>query len=125
VRYRLDGSLKTVMGLPLKIRNAIISRIKIMSSLDIAERRLPQDGRIKLKMSKSKVMDFRVSVLPTLFGEKIVMRLLDKSNLQLDMTKLGFDEDQLKDFKDALGKPFGMVLVTGPTGGKTTTFFGM
>lgn len=124
VRYRLDGVLKTVMGLPLKIRNAIISRIKIMSQLDIAERRLPQDGRIKLKMSKSKVMDFRVSVLPTLFGEKIVMRLLDKSNLQLDMTKLGFDEDQLKDFKDALGKPFGMVLVTGPTGsGKTTTLY--
>ncbi|MCK9418051.1 MAG: type IV-A pilus assembly ATPase PilB [Nitrospirae bacterium] len=124
VRYRLDGVLKTVMGLPLKIRNAIISRIKIMSSLDIAERRLPQDGRIKLKMSKNKVMDFRVSVLPTLFGEKIVMRLLDKSNLQLDMTKLGFDEDQLVDFKEALGKPFGMVLVTGPTGsGKTTTLY--
>jgi len=124
VRYRLDGVLKTVMGLPLKIRNAIISRVKIMASLDIAERRLPQDGRIKLKMGRNKVMDFRVSVLPTLFGEKIVMRLLDKSNLQLDMTKLGFDEDQLKDFKDALGKPFGMVLVTGPTGsGKTTTLY--
>jgi len=124
VRYRLDGVLKTVMGLPLKIRNAIISRVKIMASLDIAERRLPQDGRIKLKMSRNKVMDFRVSVIPTLFGEKIVLRLLDKSNLQLDMTKLGFDEDQLKDFKDALGKPFGMVLVTGPTGsGKTTTLY--
>jgi type IV pilus assembly protein PilB len=124
VRYRLDGVLNTVMGLPLKIRNAIISRIKIMASLDIAERRLPQDGRIKLKMSKNKVMDFRVSVIPTLFGEKVVMRLLDKSNLQLDMTKLGFDEDQLRDFKDALGRPFGMVLVTGPTGsGKTTTLY--
>jgi type IV pilus assembly protein PilB len=124
VRYRLDGVLNTVMGLPLKIRNAIISRIKIMASLDIAERRLPQDGRIKLKMGKNKVMDFRVSVIPTLFGEKVVMRLLDKSNLQLDMTKLGFDEDQLKDFKDALGRPFGMVLVTGPTGsGKTTTLY--
>jgi type IV pilus assembly protein PilB len=124
VRYRLDGVLNTVMGLPLKIRNAIISRIKIMSSLDIAERRLPQDGRIKLKMGKNKVMDFRVSVIPTLFGEKVVMRLLDKSNLQLDMTKLGFDQDQLKDFKDALGRPFGMVLVTGPTGsGKTTTLY--
>ncbi len=124
VRYRLDGVLKTVMGLPLKIRNAIISRIKIMSSLDIAERRLPQDGRIKMKMGKNKVMDFRVSVLPTLFGEKIVLRLLDKSNLQLDMTKLGFDQDQLKDFKDALGRPYGMVLVTGPTGsGKTTTLY--
>ncbi|MDO8446585.1 MAG: type IV-A pilus assembly ATPase PilB [Deltaproteobacteria bacterium] len=124
VRYRLDGSLKTAMGLPIKIRNAIISRIKIMASLDIAERRLPQDGRIKLKMGAKKTMDFRVSVLPTLFGEKVVMRLLDKSNLQLDMTKLGFGEKQLKDFKDAIHKPFGMVLVTGPTGsGKTTTLY--
>ena len=124
VRYRLDGMLTTVMGLPLKIRNAIISRVKIMSNLDIAERRLPQDGRIKLKMGKNKTMDYRVSVLPTLFGEKIVLRLLDKSNLQLDMTKLGFDEDQLVDFKDSLDKPFGMVLVTGPTGsGKTTTLY--
>ena len=124
VRYRVDGVLNTVMGLPLKIRNAIISRIKIMSQLDIAERRLPQDGRIKMKMGKNKVMDFRVSVLPTLFGEKIVMRLLDKSNLQLDMTKLGFDKDQLVDFQEALGRPFGMVLVTGPTGsGKTTTLY--
>jgi type IV pilus assembly protein PilB len=124
VRYRLDGVLTTVMGLPLKIKNAIISRIKIMSNLDIAERRLPQDGRIKLKMGKTKTMDYRVSVLPTLFGEKIVLRLLDKSNLQLDMTKLGFDEDQLKDFKDSLDRPFGMVLVTGPTGsGKTTTLY--
>ncbi len=124
VRYRLDGVLTTVMGLPMKIKNAIISRVKIMSQLDIAERRLPQDGRIKLKMGKSKTMDFRVSVLPTLFGEKIVLRLLDKSNLQLDMTKLGFDPDQLKDFKDAINKPFGMVLVTGPTGsGKTTTLY--
>ncbi|HEX9020626.1 MAG TPA: ATPase, T2SS/T4P/T4SS family, partial [Nitrospirota bacterium] len=124
VRYRLDGVLTTVMGLPLKIKNAVISRVKIMSQLDIAERRLPQDGRIKLKMGKSKTMDYRVSVLPTLFGEKIVLRLLDKSNLQLDMTKLGFDEDQLVDFKGALDKPFGMVLVTGPTGsGKTTTLY--
>jgi type IV pilus assembly protein PilB len=124
VRYRLDGVLSTVMGLPLKIRNAIISRVKIMASLDIAERRLPQDGRIKLKMGRSKVMDYRVSVLPTLFGEKIVLRLLDKSNLQLDMTKLGFDPDQLTDFQEALGRPFGMVLVTGPTGsGKTTTLY--
>lgn len=124
VRYRLDGSLKTVMGLPMKIKNAIISRIKIMSSLDIAERRLPQDGRIKLKMGPKKAMDFRVSVLPTLFGEKCVMRLLDKSNLQLDMTKLGFGEKQLEDFLHAIHKPFGMVLVTGPTGsGKTTTLY--
>ncbi|MDH4163181.1 MAG: ATPase, T2SS/T4P/T4SS family [Nitrospirota bacterium] len=124
VRYRLDGSLHTVMGLPLKIKNAVISRVKIMSSLDIAERRLPQDGRIKLKMGPKKAMDFRVSVLPCLFGEKVVMRLLDKSNLQLDMTKLGFLVDQLKDFKDALDRPYGMVLVTGPTGsGKTTTLY--
>jgi type IV pilus assembly protein PilB len=124
VRYRLDGTLKTVMGLPLKIKNAIISRIKIMSQLDIAERRLPQDGRIKLKMGPKRAMDFRVSVLPTLFGEKVVLRLLDKSNLQLDMTKLGFDEKQIEDFKDAIHKPFGMVLVTGPTGsGKTTTLY--
>jgi type IV pilus assembly protein PilB len=124
VRYRLDGVLRKAMGLPLKIRNAIISRIKIMSKLDIAERRLPQDGRIKLKLGKKKDMDFRVSVLPTLFGEKIVMRLLDKGNLQLDMTKLGFEEHALKDFQDALHKPFGMVLVTGPTGsGKTTTLY--
>ncbi len=124
VRYRLDGVLTTVMGLPLKIKNAIISRVKIMSNLDIAERRLPQDGRIKLKMGKAKTMDYRVSVLPCLFGEKVVLRLLDKSNLQLDMTKLGFDEDQLKDFKEALDRPFGMVLVTGPTGsGKTTTLY--
>jgi type IV pilus assembly protein PilB len=124
VRYRLDGVLTTVMGLPMKIKNAIISRVKIMSNLDIAERRLPQDGRIKLKFGKNKVMDYRVSVLPCLFGEKIVLRLLDKSNLQLDMTKLGFDEDQLKDFKEALNRPYGMVLVTGPTGsGKTTTLY--
>jgi type IV pilus assembly protein PilB len=124
VRYRLDGSLHTVMGLPLKIKNAVISRVKIMSMLDIAERRLPQDGRIKMRMGPKKTMDFRVSVLPCLFGEKIVMRLLDKSNLQLDMTKLGFGTEQLKDFKEALDKPYGMVLVTGPTGsGKTTTLY--
>ncbi len=124
VRYRLDGSLHTVMGLPLKIKNAVISRIKIMSMLDIAERRLPQDGRIKLRMGGKKTMDFRVSVLPTLFGEKIVMRLLDKSNLQLDMTKLGFGTDQITLLKEALDRPYGMVLVTGPTGsGKTTTLY--
>jgi len=124
VRYRMDGSLHTVMGLPLKIKNAVISRVKIMSSLDIAERRLPQDGRIKLKMGPKKTMDFRVSVLPTLFGEKIVMRLLDKSNLQLDMTKLGFGTDQIALLKEALDRPYGMVLVTGPTGsGKTTTLY--
>ena len=124
VRYRLDGSLHQVMGLPLSLKNAITSRIKIMSQLDIAERRLPQDGRIKLKIGKRKDMDYRVSVLPTLFGEKIVMRLLDKSNLQLDMTKLGFESESLERFREAIQSPFGMVLVTGPTGsGKTTTLY--
>ncbi|WP_461394925.1 ATPase, T2SS/T4P/T4SS family, partial [Deferrisoma sp.] len=98
VRYRIDGVLYEQMRPPMKLKNAITSRVKIMASLDIAERRLPQDGRIKLKISKDKDMDFRVSVLPTLFGEKIVLRLLDKSNLQLDMTKLGFEEKALKDF---------------------------
>jgi type IV pilus assembly protein PilB len=124
IRYRIDGILYEEMRPPLKLRNAIISRIKIMASLDISERRLPQDGRIKLKIGKDKEMDFRVSVLPTLFGEKIVLRLLDKSNLQLDMTKLGFEEKPLNDFKKAIALPYGMVLVTGPTGsGKTTTLY--
>ena len=124
VRYRIDGVLYEVMKPPLKLRNAITSRIKIMSELDIAERRLPQDGRIKLKMGRGKEMDFRVSVLPTLFGEKVVLRLLDKSNLQLDMTKLGFEPQQLAVFKDCIHRPYGMVLVTGPTGsGKTTTLY--
>jgi len=124
VRFRLDGVLHEFMKPPMKLKNAIISRVKIMAKLDIAERRLPQDGRIKIKFGKDKEMDFRVSVLPTLFGEKVVMRLLDKSNLQLDMTKLGFEEGPLKDFKEAIHKPFGMVLVTGPTGsGKTTTLY--
>jgi type IV pilus assembly protein PilB len=108
----------------MKLKNAITSRLKIMSELDIAERRLPQDGRIKLKLGRGKEMDYRVSVLPTLFGEKTVMRLLDKSNLQLDMTKLGFEPKQLEVFQDAIHQPFGMVLVTGPTGsGKTTTLY--
>ena len=124
VRYRIDGVLYEVMKPPLKLKNALTSRVKIMSELDIAERRLPQDGRIKLKLGRGKEMDFRVSVLPTLFGEKIVLRLLDKSNLQLDMTKLGFEEAQLGDFKNSIHQPFGMVLVTGPTGsGKTTTLY--
>jgi len=124
VRYRVDGVLHEFMKPPMKLRNAIVSRIKIISSLDIAERRLPQDGRIKLKLGKDKEMDYRVSVLPTLFGEKVCMRLLDKSNLQLDMTKLGFEEKALKDFMHAIHKPWGMVLVTGPTGsGKTTTLY--
>ena len=124
VRYRIDGVLYEVMKPPLKLRNAITSRIKIMSEMDIAERRLPQDGRIKLKMGRGREMDFRVSVLPTLFGEKVVMRLLDKSNLQLDMTKLGFESQQLGVFQDCIHRPYGMVLVTGPTGsGKTTTLY--
>jgi len=124
VRYRIDGVLYEVMKPPRKLRNPLTSRIKIMADLDIAERRLPQDGRIKLKLGKNKEMDYRVSVLPTLFGEKICLRLLDKGNLQLDMTKLGFEEKQLGDFKHAIHQPYGMVLVTGPTGsGKTTTLY--
>ncbi len=124
VRFRIDGVLHEIMKPPFKLKNAIISRLKIMSQLDIAERRLPQDGRIKLKLGKNKDIDFRVSVLPTLFGEKVVLRLLDKSNLQLDMTKLGFEDTALKNFMDAIHKPWGMVLVTGPTGsGKTTSLY--
>ncbi len=124
VRFRVDGVLEEVMRPPMKLRNAIISRVKIMANLDIAERRLPQDGRIKLRMGRNREMDFRVSSLPTLFGEKIVLRLLDKSNLQLDMTKLGFDQKPLEDFKGQIHRPYGMCLVTGPTGsGKTTTLY--
>jgi type IV pilus assembly protein PilB len=124
VRYRIDGVMRREMTLPIQIRNAIISRLKIMSRLDIAEKRLPQDGRIKLRMGKGQEMDFRVSSIPILFGEKVVLRLLDKSALQLDMTKLGFDESALEDFKNAIRKPVGMILVTGPTGsGKTTTLY--
>ncbi len=123
VRYRVDGVLYDVMQPPLRLKAAITSRVKIMSQLDIAERRLPQDGRIKIKMG-GKEMDYRVSTLPTLFGEKVVMRLLDKGNLQLDMTKLGFGQQALDDFEKGLLMPFGMVLVTGPTGsGKTTTLY--
>jgi type IV pilus assembly protein PilB len=124
VRYRVDGVLHHEMNPPLKLKNAITSRFKIMSNMDIAERRLPQDGRIKIKMSRGKEMDFRVSVLPCLFGEKIVLRLLDKDNLQLDMTKLGFEPEPLADFKECIHRPYGMCLVTGPTGsGKTTTLY--
>ncbi len=127
VRYRIDGLLQTVMNPPLKLRDAIISRVKIMAKLDIAEKRLPQDGRIMLKLmhqSKKKQLDLRVSVLPTLHGEKIVMRLLDKENLRLDMTKLGFEPESLEKFQEAIFKPYGMVLVTGPTGsGKTNTLY--
>ncbi len=124
VRYRIDGVLQEEMSPPLKLKNALISRLKIMSQLDIAERRLPQDGRIKLKLGKGREMDFRVSVLPTMWGEKVVLRLLDKSNLQLDMAKLGFDPKPMADFQWAIDQPWGMVLVTGPTGsGKTTTLY--
>jgi type IV pilus assembly protein PilB len=127
VRYRVDGMLQTIMNPPLKLRDAIISRVKIMSKLDISEKRLPQDGRIMIKMmhnGKKKQLDFRVSVLPTLHGEKIVMRLLDKENLRLDMTKLGFEPESLAKLQKAIFKPYGMVLVTGPTGsGKTNTLY--
>lgn len=124
IRFRIDGKLYEMMKPPIKLRNAIVSRLKIMSQMDIAERRLPQDGRIKLRVGKDREMDFRVSDLPCTYGEKIVLRLLDKSTLQLDMTKLGFEEEQLRQFKDAIAQPYGMVLVTGPTGsGKTTTLY--
>jgi len=124
VRYRIDGMLYEVMKPPVKLKHAITSRLKIMSQLDIAERRLPQDGRIKLKMGKNKEMDFRVSVLPTIWGEKVVLRLLDKSNLQLEMTKLRIEEKVLESFKKAVHMPYGMILITGPTGsGKTTTLY--
>lgn len=124
VRYRIDGILSPVLKIPIKIKNALISRVKIMATLDISERRLPQDGRIKLKISEKKKIDFRVSTLPTIFGEKVVIRILDKSSLQLDLSKLGFGEKQLQDFLAAINKPYGMILVTGPTGsGKTTTLY--
>ncbi|MFB3094950.1 MAG: GspE/PulE family protein, partial [Candidatus Acidiferrales bacterium] len=127
IRFRIDGVLHTIMNPPLKLKDAVTSRVKIMSKLDISEKRLPQDGRIMLKLSKDgkkKELDFRVSTLPTLFGEKIVLRLLDKENLRLDMTKLGFEQESLDKFEEAILKPYGMVLVTGPTGsGKTNTLY--
>jgi type IV pilus assembly protein PilB len=127
VRYRIDGILYNIMQPPMKFRDAITSRIKIMSKLDIAEKRLPQDGRIKIRFQDGGEMrdiDFRVSCLPTLFGEKIVLRLLDKTKLMLDMTKLGFEQESLSKFEVAIDKPWGMVLVTGPTGsGKTNTLY--
>ncbi len=127
VRFRIDGVMQTVMSPPLKLKDAITSRIKIMSKLDISEKRLPQDGRIMIKYQKDgkkKELDFRVSTVPTLFGEKIVMRLLDKENLRLDMTKLGFEQQSLDKFLKAILRPYGMVLVTGPTGsGKTNTLY--
>src|SRR5574342_227029 len=127
VRFRIDGMLQTIMNPPSKLKDAITSRIKIMAKLDISEKRLPQDGRIMLKMNvggKKKQLDYRVSTLPTLWGEKIVLRLLDKENLRLDMTKLGFESESLIKFEKAILKPYGMVLVTGPTGsGKTNTLY--
>jgi type IV pilus assembly protein PilB len=127
IRYRIDGILYNIMSPPMKYRDAIVSRVKIMSKLDIAEKRLPQDGRIKIRFNENgtpKEIDFRVSVLPTLFGEKIVMRLLDKDKLMLDMTKLGFEAESLAKFETAILRPWGMVLVTGPTGsGKTNTLY--
>ncbi len=124
VRYRIDGVLTEEMSPPSKLKAALASRLKIMSQLDIAERRLPQDGRIKLKLGRGREMDFRVSTLPTMWGEKIVLRLLDKGNLQLDMEKLGFETKAKDDFQWAISQPWGMVLVTGPTGsGKTTTLY--
>jgi type IV pilus assembly protein PilB len=127
IRFRIDGVLYDVMRPPLKMRDALISRVKIMSKLDISEKRLPQDGRIKIKVkvdARSRELDFRVSTLPTLFGEKVVLRLLDKENLMLDMTKLGFEPESLVKFQRNITKPYGMVLVTGPTGsGKTNTLY--
>jgi len=127
VRFRIDGVLYNVMGLPLKLRDPLTSRVKIMAKLDIAEKRLPQDGRIKIRLKvedRSRDLDFRVSCLPTLWGEKIVLRLLDKSKLMLDMTKLGFELESLEKFKRNIAKPYGIVLVTGPTGsGKTNTLY--
>src|ERR1035438_8822536 len=127
VRFRIDGVLQTVMTPPLRLKDAMTSRVKIMAKLDIAEKRLPQDGRIMIKYKadgKKKELDFRVSTVPTLYGEKIVMRLLDKENLRLDMTKLGFEPESLKKFERNILKPYGMVLVTGPTGsGKTNTLY--
>jgi type IV pilus assembly protein PilB len=124
VRFRVDGVLQEIMSPPLRLKNPLVSRLKVMAGLDIAERRLTQDGRIKLKMGVGGELDIRVSILPTLFGEKVVMRLLDKSNLQLDMSKLGFDPPTLKNFLEAIHKPYGMILITGPTGsGKSTTLY--
>jgi type II secretory ATPase GspE/PulE/Tfp pilus assembly ATPase PilB-like protein len=127
IRYRVDGVLYNIMAPPMKFRDPIASRVKIMAKLDIAEKRLPQDGRIKIRYNDnghSKEIDFRVSSLPTLFGEKIVLRLLDRDKLMLDMTRLGFEADALAKYEEAIQKPWGMVLVTGPTGsGKTNPLY--
>ena len=127
VRFRVDGVLHNIMALPMRTRDPLISRLKIMAKLDISEKRLPQDGRIKIRLrveERTRDLDLRVSVVPTHFGEKVVMRLLDKSRLQLDMTQLGFDQEPLRRFKDAIDRPYGIVMVTGPTGsGKTNTLY--
>ncbi|MCK5187939.1 MAG: Flp pilus assembly complex ATPase component TadA, partial [Deltaproteobacteria bacterium] len=124
VRYRLDGELYRAMSLPPSIKEAITSRIKILSNMNIAERRLPQDGRIKIRLGKTRTVDIRVNTLPTIFGEGVVLRLLDKSNLKVDLTQLGFTNEGLEKFDAAIIKPYGMALVTGPTGsGKTTTLY--
>ena len=127
VRFRIDGILHNIMALPMRTRDPLISRLKIMAKLDISEKRLPQDGRIKIRLrveERTRDLDLRVSVVPTQFGEKVVMRLLDKSRLQLDMTQLGFDQEPLRRFKDAIDRPYGIVMVTGPTGsGKTNTLY--
>ena len=126
VRYRMDGSLFKAMNLPMSIKNAVISRLKILAELDIAERRIPQDGRIKLRLGKKKSVDFRVSTLPTLFGESVVMRILDQSALNVDLSKLGFEKDTFDAIKRCINKPYGLLLVTGPTGsGKTTTLYSL
>ena len=123
IRFRMDGVLHEMLAPPKRLESAILSRLKIMSNLDIAERRLPQDGRIKLRYNTREI-DFRVSTLPTIFGEKAVLRILDKEALKLDMTQLGFDEWSLEKFSAAIHQPYGMVLITGPTGsGKTTTLY--
>ncbi len=125
IRFRIDGVLYDVMRPPMRLRDAMISRIKIMAKLDIAEKRLPQDGRIKIKLKhrgRSRELDFRVSTLPTLFGEKVVLRLLDKERLMLDMTRLGFEPESLLKFQRNISKPYGMVLVTGPTGSRQNEY---
>ncbi|PWT87810.1 MAG: hypothetical protein C5B54_11690 [Acidobacteria bacterium] len=124
IRFRLDGVLHRVMSLPLTITSALTSRVKIISGMDIAERRRPQDGRVKLRIGKRRAVDYRVSVVPTVFGERVVLRVLDRSSLQIDLTKLGFDGSQLEHFQKAIQQPYGMILCTGPTGsGKTTTLY--
>src|SRR5262249_11610006 len=123
IRFRIDGVLHEMLAPPKRLESAIVSRLKIMSNLDIAERRMPQDGRIKLRYNTREI-DFRVSILPTIFGEKAVLRILDKDALKLDLTQLGFDPWSLEKFSGAIKQPYGMVLITGPTGsGKTTTLY--